>query len=143
MENGRLTLASFLFSAYSITAQDSVNVGIDQVKMLPTLTIIMDVSILDHVSCESQSIGYSFASTECGKVACNRIDAAYGITLVALVANRVGSCCCAGSQEINLTLPRSGICEVGVTVDSRLKSAKVAIPLVDVWFDGDGMFDEG
>jgi hypothetical protein len=110
---------------------------------LPLLTIIMNVSILDHVRCESQSVGYSFASTERGEIAGHRVDASNGITFVALIANGVGSRCCTGSQEVDLTLPRSGICQVVVAVDPRSETAKVVFPLVDVRFDGDGVFDEG
>lgn len=133
---------SFLCSAYSITEQTNVSVGSTKSSTL-SLTVIVNVSIFDHVSRESQAVGYGFASTKCSKVTCYGVDAANGITFVALVANRIGSRCCTGSKEVNLTLPRSGICQVEVTVDAWFKSTKVFFSFVYMWFDSDGVLDEG
>lgn len=77
---------SLLCSAYSTTKQSNISEGSTKPNM-PNLTVVMNVSVFDHVSCESQAIGQSFTRTKCRKVAGHGIDAANGVALMALVAD--------------------------------------------------------
>lgn len=68
-------------------------------------TVVMNVSVFNHVRRECESFAQSLACTQCSEVADHRIDAAHGIARDVFVAVRVRPSVPARIEEVNLALP--------------------------------------
>lgn len=55
-------------------------------RAVKDLTIVVNVSILNHVRCKGKPTRYSLTSTQGGEVSNNGVDTAHSVTRVVLVA---------------------------------------------------------
>ena len=77
--------------------------------LVNTLTIIVYVSVLNHVRCKGKPVAQSFTRTKSSEVAYDGINAAYSIAMDIFVAVSARSCIFARFEEVDLTLPGTSI----------------------------------
>ena len=100
--------------------------------MVKTLTIVVYVSVLNHVRCKGKPVAQSFTGTQSSEVAYDRIDAAYSIAMDIFVAVGARSRVFARFEEVDLTLPRTSIGKTCISVNARCEATKVLFPFVGV-----------
>lgn len=67
------------------------------------LTVIVNIGIFDNISCQCQSLRYTFRCAERREVSHDRIDASDRITLVSNIS--LGIMRSTGFEEVDLALP--------------------------------------
>jgi hypothetical protein len=110
MELGVVYLDSSLFSAYSITVIPKLALAktVNHVLGLD-LTVIVNVSIFNHIRRESKSLTQSFAGTHRSEISDHRVDTAHGIAVNVLVATCPSFGLIARLEEVNLALSRASV----------------------------------